>query len=61
MDLVEFLRQNYVDQNEIDLLGFTVLDYANRGGYKEIIKILSSKEPESANQKNKSNGRIFSN
>lgn len=41
-NLVEFLLNNYVDQTENDLLGLNAMDYATRGGHKEIIDILNA-------------------
>lgn len=60
--MVEFLIQNFVDQNETDLLGLTAAEYAERGGHQKIVELLSAKESKLGTQPmNNFNGRIFSN
>ncbi|XP_059611242.1 L-asparaginase [Phlebotomus argentipes] len=41
--LVEYLLRNYVDRDEVDLLGLTAEDYAKRGGHDDICSILQGK------------------
>lgn len=41
IDMVEFLLKNYVEKNDIDMLGLTPMDYAVRGKHDDIVKLLT--------------------
>uniref|UniRef100_A0A1B0CBT9 asparaginase n=2 Tax=Lutzomyia longipalpis TaxID=7200 RepID=A0A1B0CBT9_LUTLO len=42
-EIVEYLLQNSVDKDEVDLLGLTAYDYAKQVGHEDICKILNGK------------------
>lgn len=42
LEMVDFLLRNYVEKDDIDLLGLSPLEYAVRGNHEAIVKILTN-------------------
>lgn len=42
IEVVEYLLKNYVDKNELDMLGMSPYDYAKRAGHTDILPLLEA-------------------